>query len=301
MATRSPSPIVRNLLQELVDYAGLFPPAGLAMREAVANYAGYRRGEFAWMLGRFIVPADRLDEFVAAAGPIDSDGSAWPLSVLVGAGDASAMSAIRDFNSQHSGRSLIDAIEAKAGTPDDVAKLSTILPEGVSTFVEIPAGGPEMDGLLDAIAAAGLHAKIRTGGIEESAFPSTGSVIAFVKGCVSRAIAFKATAGLHHPVRCRKPLTYAADAPVGTMHGFLNLLMMTALARRGRGDGLLTAVMLDETADDLVIAGDSLEWNVEESIDADEAAEVRLDAMISFGSCSFVEPVEDLRAIGFLP
>ncbi len=36
------STAVRALMTGLIDYAGLFPPAGLSMREAVGNFAGYR-------------------------------------------------------------------------------------------------------------------------------------------------------------------------------------------------------------------------------------------------------------------
>ena len=58
------------LLDALIDYAGLFPPAGLGMREAVRNYATNREGPYSWALARFICPASRLrelhDEWLAA-------------------------------------------------------------------------------------------------------------------------------------------------------------------------------------------------------------------------------------------
>lgn len=63
---------IRFLLENLIDYAGLFPPAELTMAEAVRNYAAYRHSEHNWMLGRFIVPASRLQEFEQAAA------SCWP-------------------------------------------------------------------------------------------------------------------------------------------------------------------------------------------------------------------------------
>ena len=50
----------------VVDYAGLFPPAGLDMRAAVGNYARYAAGPWAWALGRFIVPVSRLEELERA-------------------------------------------------------------------------------------------------------------------------------------------------------------------------------------------------------------------------------------------
>ena len=54
---------LRSLLTGLVDYAGLFPPAELAMAQAVEKYASYRKGAHTWMLGRFVLPVPRLEEF----------------------------------------------------------------------------------------------------------------------------------------------------------------------------------------------------------------------------------------------
>src|SRR5207244_8426599 len=56
---------LQALLTGLIDYAGLFPPASLSMEQALANYARYREGEHAWMLGRFVVPAARAAEVPA--------------------------------------------------------------------------------------------------------------------------------------------------------------------------------------------------------------------------------------------
>ena len=50
------------LLDHVVDYAGLFPPASRSLEEAAWQYGEHRRGANAWMLGRFVLPASRLDE-----------------------------------------------------------------------------------------------------------------------------------------------------------------------------------------------------------------------------------------------
>jgi len=84
--TDSTPKTLHALLHTIVDYAGLFPPAGLAMDEAVRHYAACRRDAHAWMLGRFVAPAARLDELAAAmrvaaaAGPEHP----WRVSALVG-------------------------------------------------------------------------------------------------------------------------------------------------------------------------------------------------------------------------
>ena len=62
-------------MRGLVDYAGLFPPAALAMAEAARRYAAYLGSPEAWMLGRFVVPVERLDELADAAMPYTATGA----------------------------------------------------------------------------------------------------------------------------------------------------------------------------------------------------------------------------------
>ena len=87
---------IRLLLRNSIDYAGLFPPAGLDMGAAVENYPRYRAGRSAWALGRFILPASRLAQFEAAAAGHSSGtpaGQPWLLSVLAGPDPAADLGA----------------------------------------------------------------------------------------------------------------------------------------------------------------------------------------------------------------
>ena len=95
---------VRILLSGAIDYAGLFPPAGLGMEQAVRNYAAYRSGPQAWALGRFVVPVARLEEFERAAGDLLPGGQADPcrLTVLAGANLAADIAAVEEFTRRHS-------------------------------------------------------------------------------------------------------------------------------------------------------------------------------------------------------
>ena len=108
-----------TLLDGLVDYAGLFPPAALPMDAAVANYARYRESSEREMLARFVLPVARLEEFVRAASalPPAAASTAWPLAVLAGARDAAVIAA---FNRDHRAQWYVDTIEAKASTPTEV-------------------------------------------------------------------------------------------------------------------------------------------------------------------------------------
>src|SRR5687767_12156988 len=94
---------LRNLIERLIDYAGLFPPAALDMATAARKYAEYRESEYRWALGRFVVPVARLDEFEKAAAAIspkgDSErGDVWRLSALSGGDLSSDLNRIAEFN-----------------------------------------------------------------------------------------------------------------------------------------------------------------------------------------------------------
>src|SRR5262249_48230544 len=64
---------------------------------------------------------------------------------------------------------------------------------------------------LDEVRRAGSFAKMRTGGVTPEAIPSADTVAEYILACAERRLAFKATAGLHHPIRAMQPLTYDAN------------------------------------------------------------------------------------------
>ena len=243
---------LRTLLEGLIDYAGLFPPAALTMQDAVRNYARYRDEEFAWALGRFVVPSDRTTEVP----------SEFPTSILG-----------------------ID--EVKAANADDIARIADEA-NGRTVYVEITDIA-----LLDAIAKHRLRAKIRTGGVTADAFPAIGNVAEFLRACKAAGVAFKATAGLHHPLRCLKPLTYAPDAPTGTMHGFLNVFLAAALLDHA------DAILAEEDAHAFSFDDDGASWRGHR-VSVDDLRVMRTNFATSFGSCSFEEPIADLQALGWL-
>ena len=217
------------------------------MDAAVRNYARYREGEFAWALGRFVVPRERSHEVPPA----------FPLSIL-------------------------GVDEVKAAT---VAEL-----EGIKSgaFVEITELA-----LLPELAKRGLRAKIRTGGLVPEALPPVQDVARFVRACKAAGVAFKATAGLHHPLRCVKPLTYEANAPMGKMHGFLNVFLAAALLEHA------DAILAEEDAAAFTFDDDGAAWRGH-GVTTEALTTMRRDFAISFGSCSFEEPIEDLRELGLL-
>ena len=67
------------------------------------------------------------------------------------------------------------------------------------------------------------------GGIVAEAIPSITDVTQTLRTLATIRLPFKATAGLHHPLRSTQPLTYRPQSPTGLMHGFVNLSAAAAL------------------------------------------------------------------------
>jgi membrane protease YdiL (CAAX protease family) len=292
---------LRALLEGIVDYAGLFPPAALSMPQAVATYAEARRGPDAWMLGRFVVPAARLAEFGADAYPhlpAVGEGEPWRVSALAAPHPAADLATIRAFNQEHAGRAIVDSVEIRADDPAALADAARQVPAGMTAYFEL-APGAGLDALLSAVKESGMRAKIRTGGVTADAFPPPADVLRFIEACVRAGVPLKATAGLHHPLRAEHRLTYADDAPSGVMFGFLNVFLAAAFLRSGL-DAESVGPLLEEGDPAALRFGDEgVEWRGHRLATAQLAA-ARGGFAASFGSCSFDEPVRDLKALDLL-
>lgn len=286
---------LRELLTGLIDYAGLFPPASLDMRTAVWNYSRYRAGEHAWMLGRFIVPVSRLAEFEHAAADAVSE-APWRLSALV-ADAAREIPVIVEFNARWARRFNIDAVELKTASAEDVVRAREAIPSTITPYFEIDPA--KASTLLPAIVNGGARAKIRTGGIKAEMFPSAETIAGFIFDCLEENVAFKATAGLHHPVRCVRTLTYEADAPKAMMHGYLNVFAAVILAKGGAERDRVAEVIGCEDADEFHFSDNGLSWRGLRA-SAAQIKDVRERFAISFGSCSFEEPISDLQQLNLL-
>ena len=251
----------KALLSGLIDYAGLFPPAALSMEEAVRNYARYREGEHAWMLGRFVVPQARAhevpDEFAKSVVGVDEVTFDQWVARLPG-----------------------DQVARLSGQPGNL--------ETRQPFVEITDVG-----LIAELAKHNLAAKIRTGGVTPEAIPHPDRVATFIRICAMHAVPFKATAGLHHPVRCVRALTYEPDAPRATMHGFINVFMAAAFPHDAE------RILAEEDPKAFRFEDDAAWWR-DHGVTTEHLAAVRREFAISFGSCSFEEPIAELKELGWL-
>lgn len=233
----------RALLEDLIDHAPLFPPASLSLEAALADHRRARESQHGWVVRRFVCPASRLGEL---------------------AGEPLALSVVLDEEVR-----LDDPrIEAIELPPDKEPE--ALAPE---TYAEIR---PAAD--LSPLGARGLRVKVRCGG---ASVPSVASLANLVRRCREQGIPFKATAGLHHPVR-------RDDS-----HGFLNLL---AAAIFGHEE----LALAEEDEEAFRLSAHALAWR-DRSASVEEIAHARKNVFVAFGSCSFSEPVEDLVSLGFLP
>ncbi len=236
---------LRALLANLIDYAGLYPPAALPLPEVVANYSLYLASPEAWMLNRLVLPAAKLAETPMQAG--------WRVTLLVD--------------------------KEPGPLPPQIETLETKLPHRLSlpTYCEVPVGQ-----------ISGAFAKVRTGGLTPEAVPTTEALTDFLCWTAQRRVPFKATAGLHHPMGSREPL----------MHGFLNVFLAAAFAWFGE-DELIPDMLKEEDPKAFQFVGDVLHWR-DYGLSTEQIQAARRDFAHSFGSCSFEEPIADLRQMGLL-
>ena len=289
-----------TLLADLVDYAGLFPPAQLDMAAAVAEYARQRRSRRQWMLARFVVPVSRLGELAEAAkGVQEVADRPWPLSVLTPGDPRQSRRTLDDFLARHGDAFRAEAIEHRPASPEAVADAAEAF-SGIEVFYELPHQDADLDRWMAAVAAVGGHAKIRSGGVTADAFPSSAEVARFLETARDHGVALKATAGLHHPLRGEYRLTYADDSPSGTMHGFLNVFLTAAALHANLVDTRQAEELLDELDDSAFdVDPDGIVWRGL-LIPTAALTEGRQGFALSYGSCSFAEPVEELESLGFL-
>lgn len=296
---------LRELLAGIIDYAGLFPPAQLGMTEAVTRYAEYREGPHSWMLGRFVVPAVRLDEFEREATsllPRGQDSLPWHLSALFGANLKTELERALDFNRAHgnsagSGNAVVDVAELKVSKPDEIAALARQLKGLFQPYFEFPlSNAPEP--FVQVLAKAGVGAKARTGGVRLDSFPSAEQLSRFLEACVTARVPFKVTAGLHHVLRGKYRLTYEAASACATMFGYLNVFLAAATLVAGGSSDEATHVLSLDSPHAVVFEDNHI--RVDNGMIALEAVRKTRRLAGGFGSCSFREPVDELVAAGIL-
>ena len=324
---------LRALLRDLIDYAGLFPPAGLPLEEAFPNYLRYRTEPEAWMLNHFIIPLAQLNDLTAYADDIP-EGAPATLSVLgqggadaggLATGFAATLQALDTLHAAHTDRLVARAVEVRlpsemadlnaAALPDAMDALLAALGQALDAasldaldlFLEIPLNRPTS--FFDAVAQAltrfnshaGVHTglrvgfKMRTGSTAPDEIPPAADVARALNACRRADVHFKATAGLHHP------MYHYNEAFGGTMHGFFNVFGAAALTTAyALSDDEVTQILQEENTGVLSFTSEGLTWG-DRRVPVSLIETVRARRAFSFGSCSFNDPRDDLRRLGLLP
>lgn len=329
MTQRMPVAGLRALIGNSLDYAGLFPPASLTLEAAIKNYARYRLSSEAWFLSRFVCPVNRLAELdpyvplFAKSAPLLVSALPMPAATwreMMARLDESLHLMMR-FQHGHQPRVNTDSIEI--ALPADLTEMvGWIETRGL---IQAVAEAVELSGLAEvtpffevtandwmaqtnrAIKEIARHnsawkgvrcrpaaLKLRTGGVKVEAFPPIDRVAFVIDTCRATGVRFKCTAGLHHPVR-------HFDESVGTtMHGFLNIFGAVALLQaRALFATDLPSILQDEDVSHFKFDESGFWWSGMHAA-VEQVSEARRDVIVSFGSCSVEEPLEDLRGLGML-
>jgi hypothetical protein len=303
-----PAASLRALLAHSIDYAGMFPPCSLGLDSALRNQAEYVLSPDEWMLGAFVLPAEQFDatkqllsQFdaqhplrIAALGPKTASANAF----LEALDDADA--ATRSLSRHNVDLISISHLEMFLPKEVDVASLNEArsIVGDLPVFWEAPPDRAEQTIALLAEFNSDADSptfgyKLRTGGITADAFPTSMQIAKALVTPATHQLPLKFTAGLHHPLR-----QYREEVET-KMHGFLNVLGAAVLAAEHRWDANQTATMLDEeNADSFSFSDDFFAWR-EWRIDT-KRLQYRRRFVVSFGSCSFDEPRDDLRALNLL-
>lgn len=284
-------PAQHFLLQGLVDYAGLFPPAALELGQCLQAFRDYQQGPAPSLLGRFVCPAGRLDDVV---GHLQSH-DAFRISALLKAPEEVEL--VERFHKRVSSSVRVDTVETHwIGSSQSERWLRRW---NYSLYFEVTADHFGEAATFCAVQQGRLGLKFRTGGLLPEAIPEVRQVDEFLRSAHQARVPYKFTAGLHHARPGEYPLTYAKDAPRARLLGFVPLFGLACLHWWDKIDDntLLQALSTDQVT--LQADQGGLHYQGA-SCSAAEIEEFRLKGGRSFGSCSFTEPLQDLIEMGWI-
>ncbi|MCI0448351.1 MAG: hypothetical protein L0Y79_01020 [Chlorobi bacterium] len=319
---RKPIQSLKIFTEKLIDYAGLFPPANLNLAQSFHNYVFYSQGEYKWMLNKFVVPSGRLIELSKLITEMKIGGQI-PFSFL-GTGGETAPDFNKNFTNdvkniyefKNKNRQLVSSDVFEVRLPievierennDDMLDLMIDVSTGLEKELgaEIPVffeteTSDQYESIItrtaETIASLDRNCgfKLRTGGTEAIAFPKSEQIAFAIMACCEFNIPMKYTAGLHHPIK------HFNENISAYFHGFFNVFGGGILAYTNNLDEKeLLGVLNDEDPYEFVFKEDGFEWN-EIEVSNSQIREAREKFIISYGSCSFDEPIDDLKTMELL-
>jgi hypothetical protein len=288
----------------LIDYAGLFPPASQSMSGAVDSYRAVRSSSTAWVAGRFLCRASQLSELAAVATTTFTRGEKpWEISVVFDLPPGESAAHAVDFQAEMDPAMTVKAAEARltdptVGATDSLLTAMLSVAPRVVPFIEVDRSGSiaaQVGLIADALDSRRRvgGAKLRCGGVTVDLFPTSGDVAEFIMACLDQRLPFKATAGLHRPIR-------HFDEDLGVeRHGFVNILMAAALAEAGADIKTVESVVADTNPDGFSLSATFASWRGHE-IPGSALRRMRRTGFVAYGSCDLQEPTEALERLGFL-
>lgn len=310
---------LKELLSGLIDYAGLFPPASLHIDKAIAEYLFYKKFEYKDIVSRFVVPVSSVENLKLICK--EHNVKNISLSVILpemGSDEKSEKiisKSIQDLSNIIKSNNFIEvsSFEIKlpknltAETKDDITQLSkkiisqiNLLNESSRIFFEpyvlddnwknnidiacdIISGNKDKSGF-----------KLRTGGVTKDAFPHTDILAYSIKKCSDLKIKFKATAGLHHPLR------HYNSSVKTKMHGFLNVFIGFLIAGKyNPGLEVLKRIINSESPEKFNFTDDFITYG-NYALSLKDIKKIKESFMLSYGSCSIDEPIDDLKTLNLL-
>lgn len=284
------------LLTAIVDYAGLFPPAQLDLAAAIAQYQHHQTEPQSWMLGRFVLKLSQFEQFQQSI-PICKP---QVVSLILDKEPEVALKHLTMLNQGDPAPSIqIAALEIPPYPLSKLAEILSQLPAKMEVYCEI-SWEQDWHSYLKVLSNYSVGVKIRTGGLIPQAFPVAEQLSFLIFSLAKAGISFKATAGLHHPLPTISPLSHESNGPLASMHGFLNVAIATSFAYAQKATlKSIQAILETKTLKDFKFTDQEIGW-LDHRLNLTDIQRARSQFFRSFGSCSFQEPIEDLKQLSLL-
>jgi hypothetical protein len=303
-----------TFMSHLIDYAGLFPPANLSLSDAIVKYKSHKESKESWMLGPFICSVSQFHELKKHLH-LFSKSEPLQISALSGRYDKNTfeeefendMSEIQYLRKQYPetivshyelflpneliSLSLLHTISEKTDASDLFTFCEVHVPLASENWEEKWTAALDLFAVHQQLNGQALGIKLRTGGVTADLFPTPEQLAFLLNACRDQNLPMKFTAGLHHPI-----CFYSQDVKIN-MYGFFNVFIAGMLSHQLKLDKeTVTQILCDKDASSFTFSEDKLSWQ-DLSVPSAEIAKLRKNNFLSFGSCSFDEPVDDLRSL----
>ena len=304
-----PSTSLHYFLDQLIDYAGLFPPSKLEIEASLKNYAENIQSADRWMMSQFIIPVSRLHEIPSDVMKKFSENFPLRLS-LISVDICSEIDTVNQFLNRYGNsviftghESRISDLSAFSQHLSDVHRLCKNQNLDFVSFYEVMPNDNWVGPMKEAVSKivtfnteyeTNIGFKLRCGGVEAHMFPPAEDIAHAILACREAGVSMKFTAGLHRAVR------HYNESVKTKMYGFFNIFIGGMIAHKfNLGNETLVAIIVEENSENFKFDENGFSWE-NYSISNFEIQKYRQESFISYGSCSFDEPREDLQKLGLL-